>query len=1209
MQITGTQFADYLYGTSGADRIDGLGGGDEIYAGAGDDLVLGGDGNDRIQSQGGSDRLEGEAGNDWLWIYQSTQPGEHIVALGGSGNDEISFALYGTGGGFIEIDGGEGNDIVRVSALISSTAVLTLGQGRDVIRFDAGYSSPGQGSIAVVDFDGSASGDWIDWDEYLRYKLTGWDSGTNPFASGHMRLVQDGSDTLLQIDPDGAAGIADALTLLTFRNVATGSLTAESLGGYDPAGGPTVGQTFMGTADRDVMRGSAGGDLIEGLDGNDQIFGLLGDDTLRGGDGDDDLRGDSGNDRLEGGAGADYLQGGLGDDRSFGGDGDDVINNDGGGFDEMYGEGGNDRIRFYHSTSNATNGGLVSGGAGDDQIEVFFAAEDGTVTVDAGSGADIVTLVSVYYSEASITLGADRDILRLDQNMSTSGSAVIEDFTAGADGDELDWLAYLGTALTGWDGAANPFSTGYVRLVQSGADTLLQVDRDGLIAWWDTGNFETLLTFRNTQASSLTAENLGGYESDGTAPVPMTLTGTEGNDALAGSTGSDTIEGGGGDDVLTGGAGHDTLRGGDANDTLNGDLGNDVLEGDDGADVLDGGAGGDRIHGGEGDDQLTSRRGASEELHGDGGNDTLIVSHYGGEYESRNDVILATGGTGDDTFWVTSYNNSSITVDGGAGADIVNVQALFLASVTITFGDGRDELWLAPYYNLNTGTAVVTDFAAGPDGDFINWDDYLESWLIDWEPAANPFAAGYAALVQDGANTLVQMDRDASGTRFGFTTVMTLRNTAPADFDASNFQGFDPQVPVVSTGTDGADVFTGRVGRDAIDGGAGNDQFLLEQGGDDSASGSAGEDLFYYGAAYTSADSNNGGAGTQDVVVLQGDYSVTMGASSLVDVEYLVLYSGTTTRFGDVADNRYDYDVTMVDANVGAGKELRVNGLLLTADESFAFDGSAESDGYFLVYGGSGADDLTGGAGGDGFYFEGTRFGSGDRVDGGLGSDVLILRGVAGVNTTVFGADQLASIEFIVVSDRFATSPSQLPSYALVLANGNVPESGTLTVNGFALVNPAQTFDVDGSAITTGNLRLFGGGGDDVLTGGAGNDLFYGVGGRDTLTGGGGSDTFQLRSLSDSTVAAADAILDFTSGTDKVDLSMLDANANSAGNQAFSFIGGGAFSGLAGELRAYDSGSGLWRVEGDVDGDGLADFALDVHLATPEPLVSADFIA
>jgi serralysin len=110
------------------------------------------------------------------------------------------------------------------------------------------------------------------------------------------------------------------------------------------------------------------------------------------------------------------------------------------------------------------------------------------------------------------------------------------------------------------------------------------------------------------------------------------------------------------------------------------------------------------------------------------------------------------------------------------------------------------------------------------------------------------------------------------------------------------------------------------------------------------------------------------------------------------------------------------------------------------------------------------------------------------------------------------------------------------------------------------------------------------------------------------LTGGAGADTFQVRALSDSTPGASDKIADFASGSDKLDLRFIDANANAGGDQAFTFVGAGAFTQTAGELRAYDTGLGFWRVEGDVNGDGAADFGLDVTLATANPLVSSDFI-
>ncbi|MES3057712.1 hypothetical protein O6V14_18930, partial [Sphingomonas faeni] len=76
--------------------------------------------------------------------------------------------------------------------------------------------------------------------------------------------------------------------------------------------------------------------------------------------------------------------------------------------------------------------------------------------------------------------------------------------------------------LIDWDKASNPFGDGHLRLVQSGSDTLLQLDRDGSGAGY---SFQTLLTFDNTQASSFTAKDLGyapGSVSTGSAMYDWT---------------------------------------------------------------------------------------------------------------------------------------------------------------------------------------------------------------------------------------------------------------------------------------------------------------------------------------------------------------------------------------------------------------------------------------------------------------------------------------------------------------------------------------------------------------------------------------------------------------------------------------------------------------------------------------------------------------
>ena len=129
-----------------------------------------------------------------------------------------------------------------------------------------------------------------------------------------------------------------------------------------------------------------------------------------------------------------------------------------------------------------------------------------------------------------------------------------------------------------------------------------------------------------------------------------------------------------------------------------------------------------------------------------------------------------------------------------------------------------------------------------------------------------------------------------------------------------------------------------------------------------------------------------------------------------------------------------------------------------------------------------------------------------------------------------------------------------------------------------------------------GDDMLNGARGDDILRAGAGEDILYGADGRDILTGdfgsaGGDSDMFVYRSADESTLANADRILDFISGEDVLNLVRMDADTTTAGDQAFDFIGAAGFSGTAGELRADLAGAN-GRVEGDIDGDGTADFRI-----------------
>lgn len=125
-----------------------------------------------------------------------------------------------------------------------------------------------------------------------------------------------------------------------------------------------------------------------------------------------------------------------------------------------------------------------------------------------------------------------------------------------------------------------------------------------------------------------------------------------------------------------------------------------------------------------------------------------------------------------------------------------------------------------------------------------------------------------------------------------------------------------------------------------------------------------------------------------------------------------------------------------------------------------------------------------------------------------------------------------------------------------------------------------------------GTDRLFGGDGADYLYGGNGKDQLTGGRGIDHLWGDGGNDHFIFTNVNETGMGAdADMIKDFENG-DKIDLS-------AAGS--FTFIGDAAFSNTAGELR-FNNGV----LSGDVDGDGSADFQIEVK--DVNSLQNSDFI-
>jgi Ca2+-binding RTX toxin-like protein len=423
--------------------------------------------------------------------------------------------------------------------------------------------------------------------------------------------------------------------------------------------------------------------------------------------------------------------------------------------------------------------------------------------------------------------------------------------------------------------------------------------------------------------------------------------------------------------------------------------------------------------------------------------------------------------------------------------------------------------------------------------------------------------------------------------------------------------------PDTLSGGAGDDLLRGGLGRDALFGGSGSDTL---EGGPDS-------DIYYIQSASVSIVEVVGGdGGLGDKVVspfdytlqdglefltLQGDAAIGIGNAAANSIQgngadnYLVGYGGKDSLSGGDGADSLDGGDSNDNLSGGAGADLLNGGgssdqlkggdgddTVYGGDEADTVDGGEGDDrldgggGDDWVLGGQGHDSLYGGDGED--YIDADRgtggFTSplgGQLLDGGAGNDFLM---AGGGDDSIFGGlgddgiDGDWGADFIQGGDGMDR-----------IGGGN-----------------GDDFMEGGAGADT----MWGVEGDDRIRGDAGNDVLYGaqigglpdagrdtlVGGigSDTLNGGGGGDFFRFNRASESGVGVGsrDVVTDFSqSEADKIDVKSIDADTTVAGNQAFSFVGGAAFGGIAGELRAEDSGADK-LIQADTNGDGSADFEI-----------------
>jgi len=608
---------------------------------------------------------------------------------------------------------------------------------------------------------------------------------------------------------------------------------------------------------------------------------------------------------------------------------------------------------------------------------------------------------------------------------------------------------------------------------------------------------------------------------------------------------STAIDGGDGDDIIDySGLTQFTAHG----QIAHGGIGNDVITGSNGTDDLYGEAGDDYIDG----------SGNADTMVGGTGNDVYVV-YVGIPGSPAIDVVteLADEGTDEVRTAVAAYTlPANVEILTGTSASGQALTGNDLAN-QISGGSGDDTLDGAGGDDRLIGGAGTDSYVGGAGTDTADFSA---------ETGGNAVTVNLGTFFifptgNSGATRSVSPNEaiDSYGNYESLSGIENARTGAGNDRVA---------------GSDGANRFETGAGNDFLDGGAGADTLVGGTGNDTYVVDDSGDVVIELAGEGT--DTIQTGLGTQSAI-----YALAANVENLL---------GLSNAGQTVAGNALDNVLTM-----NSGNDV--------------LDLSA------------GGNDTAKGGGGNDYVYFGGAFTADDVVVGGSGTDTV---GLLGNYNLTLGANSLSGVENLSLLSGTAVGGTEHVTYSITTVDANVPAGGRLTVYGGGLLADESLF-FNGYAETDGALSVYGGAGNDTFAGGPANDAFvggagddtmYGLGGSDWLEGGLGADTMRgglgndlyvYQSAAESTAAKTDHILDFEYVSDHIDLTRIDANTGSAGDQAFAFIGSDAFSHTAGELRAYQSGAS-WFVEGDVDGDGNADLVIQVDPVAGHAIIASDFL-
>jgi Ca2+-binding RTX toxin-like protein len=490
-----------------------------------------------------------------------------------------------------------------------------------------------------------------------------------------------------------------------------------------------------------------------------------------------------------------------------------------------------------------------------------------------------------------------------------------------------------------------------------------------------------------------------------------------------------------------------------------------------GVQVLNGGSGSDVINGSNDMDSLSGGAGGSDQLFGNGGNDTFNVV---------NTYVYNTGFAGSES----TLTAAGSLFDGGSGTDFLvfgghvnflgtvqNIEGIYLQPGYFNSNDPAQPLFLGSQYDTVVTIASST-FAALPSNLELDGIGLINVRMGDGGESFN----GSGFVYDPGSAVLFEVDGGAGNDQ--------ITGTAFADLLYGN-GGNDTLV-----GNGGDDSISGGDGNDSIDGGIGDDD-LNGDAGNDIINGGDGNDIV---AGWLGNDTLTGGIGSDD-------FRPGIGIDTIVDfangIDLINLYdtgiSSLAQLFSHAVQVGADVVMTIAIDEFTFSKLTIKNVTLAQLDESdfnFAPTFGATtvgSEGNDLLYGLDGDFFITLAFGGNDTIVSGPS-GHDRRISAGDGNDIVILSDP--VPDGIFMGE--AGFDTLVLRPRGATS-----------VTGNVYNftdfgglSNTIDIRSFEalqLDSAANTvFNVAIELITYDNAMtvLIGGAGTDIVSTGLYNGFF-----------------------------------------------------------------------------------------------------------------------